>query len=228
MFTLLWNCKLLALKIFINYVSVEGTDLFDVVCDYGGFCEETTRSIFRQILDAVRYLHNNGVVHRDLKLENILLSSEYKPTLTDLGFAKKIDLSDCAIMRTRCGTPSYVAPEIVQCEGYTKAVDAWALGVILYLLYVTVVVISLRCRLFCEYPFYGETMDELYRQILSTEFSFPAQPKYETSDAVKDLIKSLLKADPKERLSLDDVAAHPWLADSSALEAGFRGKAHSL
>jgi len=183
-------------QVFLVMHLIEGVELFDSVVDAGGYSEEKALEIFRQIVDAVHYLHKLGIVHRDMKLENIILSGDIRPTLTDLGFAKQVSEND--ILKTRCGTPSYVAPEILLGEEYNHSVDVWSLGVILYVL------------LFCEYPFYGETLEELYSQILEARVTFPVEA-HKVSEESKDLIKKMLHPEPKERLSLDCVKDHPWL-----------------
>jgi serine/threonine protein kinase len=109
--------------------------------DKGSFDEDEARIIFAQILNAVQYLHTNGIVHRDLKPENILFDAKgsNKIKISDFGLAKMF--SSKAAMSTLCGTPQYVAPEIVMSsqgrangKGYSKSVDMWSIGVILYIL----------------------------------------------------------------------------------------------
>ncbi len=181
--------------------------------NYGPFSEDKTFEIFRQIVDAVAFLHKNGVAHRDIKLENILWTeSSNELKLTDFGLAKSVSLSDVEFMSTPCGTPSYVAPEIIKGQNYTQAVDLWALGVVLYLLYVTNLpglhLLTTLNSLFCKYPFPGDSLGEIYARIETGKVCFPAE--IEISAEVKDLICNLLKEDTHSRFTLEDVFRHPW------------------
>jgi len=182
---------------------VTGGELFDRVVK-GALPEAAAKSMFVQMLNSIAYLHGQGIVHRDLKPENILLKSEDSDIikLSDFGLSRIID--DGSFMKTICGTPQYVAPEILnaQKEGYGKAVDLWSLGVILY-------VLLSGCMPFDE--------DEggkgsLFEKVKKGLYKFP--PKYwkHISEGPKDLIRGLLVVDPAARLTVQQALQHPWLA----------------
>jgi len=185
-------------RMYIIMELLTGGELYTELEKCGPFSEEKTYRIFVQILEGVKYLHSIGIVHRDLKLENILFNDieNTKVKLTDFGLSKSIALSPTAFMRTQCGTPTYVAPEVVEGVGYTQAVDLWSLGVILYLL------------LSCQYPFIGESLAEIHRKIVESEFEWPSDVVL--SSEVKDLISHLLKTKPEERYNFDQIISHSW------------------
>jgi len=185
-------------ELFLVMEFIPGGELYEALINYGPFSEDKTYEIFRQVVEAVVYLHKNGIAHRDIKLENILWTeSSDQLKLTDFGLARSVSLSDVEFMSTPCGTPSYVAPEIIKGQKYTQSVDIWALGVVLYLL------------LFCKYPFTGDSLGEIYSQIETGKVSFP--PEIEISNEVRDLICNLLQEDTKGRLTLEDILKHPWM-----------------
>jgi len=185
-------------ELFLVMEFVKGGELYEALINEGPFSEEKTYEIFRQVVDAVIYLHRNGIAHRDIKLENILWTEASKQLkLTDFGLAKSVVLDDVEFMSTPCGTPSYVAPEIIKGEHYTQSVDLWALGVVLYLL------------LFCKYPFTGDSLSEIYSNIESGKVSFP--PEIDVGSDVRDLICNLLKEDTLSRYTLEQVIRHPWM-----------------
>ncbi|XP_078336963.1 serine/threonine-protein kinase Chk2-like [Crassostrea virginica] len=156
-----------------------------------------------QMVCAVKYLHDEGITHRDLKPENILLSTEDNETLikvTDFGLSKVVDAG--TMMKTFCGTPFYLAPEILLTVGmgsYTKAIDCWSLGVILYICLV-------------GYPPFSDEREDmtLNKQIIGGHYSFPSE--YWKEDAI-DVVKKLLTVDPKKRATLEEVISHPWFKD---------------
>ena len=119
-------------------------ELFDHLMNAGGFSEKMCRHLFKQMLDGVRYVHEQGYAHRDLKLENILLDKNYSVKLIDFGFASKLAGRDeSGLMKTCCGTPNYMAPEIHQNKKYKgESVDVFALGVVLF---------AMRA---CSFPFH--------------------------------------------------------------------------
>lgn len=185
---------------------VEGGELFDKVVSLSQYDEPTAKLLFYQMVLACKYLHDQGITHRDLKPENILLSTDDKETLikiTDFGLSKFIDAG--SIMKTFCGTPTYLAPEILITAGqgsYTKAVDAWSLGVILFI-----------C-LAGYPPFSDERKDmELSKQILGGHYTFPKQYWKEVSDDAIDMIKKLMTVEPEKRITLADALNHPWFKD---------------
>lgn len=186
-------------KLYLVMELVKGGELFGEVIQHGPFDESRVFKIFMQIVEAVKYLHSNHITHRDLKLENILITSNMEVKLTDFGLSK-LGLSDHEMMQTRCGTPMYVSPEILRGDKYDHRVDLWSLGVVLYIL------------LHCSYPFMADSLNEIYAKIEEEELEFPEDaPRYSLCPEVKDLITSLLQCDPKSRISLEEISTHPWV-----------------
>lgn len=188
-----------------------GGELFDRIVSKGSFSEKEASEVIRDVTDAISYLHKEGIVHRDLKPENLLYLTKESSSpikITDFGLAK-FRAKDSIEMHTACGTPGYVAPEVLRQENYTKAVDLWSLGVILYIL-------------LCGFPpFYHPKTSELYRLIKKGEYDFPAPYWTDVSDSAKDLITKLLQVDPKKRLTAEEVLKHPWVQGSTAKKEAF-------
>ncbi|XP_016794370.2 serine/threonine-protein kinase Chk2 isoform X1 [Pan troglodytes] len=185
---------------------MEGGELFDKVVGNKRLKEATCKLYFYQMLLAVQYLHENGIIHRDLKPENVLLSSQEEDCLikiTDFGHSKI--LGETSLMRTLCGTPTYLAPEVlvsVGTAGYNRAVDCWSLGVILFI-----------CL--SGYPPFSEhrTQVSLKDQITSGKYNFIPEVWAEVSEKALDLVKKLLVVDPKARFTTEEALRHPWLQD---------------
>ncbi|XP_012586262.1 PREDICTED: serine/threonine-protein kinase Chk2 isoform X2 [Condylura cristata] len=152
------------------------------------------------------YLHENGIIHRDLKPENVLLSSQKEECLvkiTDFGQSKI--LGETSLMKTLCGTPTYLAPEVLvsfETAGYNRAVDCWSLGVILFI-----------CL--SGYPPFSDAKNQmsLKDQITSGKYNFIPKIWAEVSEQALDLVKKLLVVDPKERFTTEEALRHPWLQD---------------
>jgi len=174
---------------------IKGGDLFTEISSIGPFNEMKAHSFFCHLFEAIKYLHSINIVHRDLKLENILINDKRQLKISDFGLSKILRPSDEEFMKTRCGTPSYVAPEILLGELYTASVDIWSLGVVLYLM------------VFSQYPFLSDSIYGMYEQILRGDLEFPSC----VSNDLQDLIRGLLTVDTKERLSLQGIANHPWV-----------------
>ncbi|KAG2383357.1 hypothetical protein C9374_004694 [Naegleria lovaniensis] len=162
----------------------------------------TGGELFDRIKDCVsiKYLHSCGIVHRDLKPENLIYSSDSNDSdikITDFGLAKIADGD--FLLKTACGTPNYVAPEVLQNTGYDASVDMWSIGVILYIL-------------LCGFPpFYSENTPELFEQIINGDYDFPSPYWDKVSDSAKDLIRHLLVVNPKKRFTPDQTLSHPWI-----------------
>uniref|UniRef100_A0A8D2Q8V2 Calcium/calmodulin-dependent protein kinase type 1B n=1 Tax=Varanus komodoensis TaxID=61221 RepID=A0A8D2Q8V2_VARKO len=176
---------------------VTGGELFDRIIERGYYTEKDASQLIRQVLEAVNYLHDLGIVHRDLKPENLLYATPFedaKIMITDFGLSK---IEADGIMSTACGTPGYVAPEILEQKPYGKAVDSWALGVISYIL-------------LCGYPpFYDENDSELFNQILRAEYEFDSPYWDDISESAKDFIRHLLERDPEKRFTCQQALQHP-------------------
>ncbi|XP_075906259.1 calcium/calmodulin-dependent protein kinase type 1 isoform X3 [Nelusetta ayraudi] len=186
---------------------VSGGELFDRIIEKGFYTEKDASKLICQILDAVKYLHDMGIVHRDLKPENLLYDSmedDSKIMISDFGLSK-IEGAD-SVMSTACGTPGYVAPEVLAQKPYSKAVDCWSIGVIAYIL-------------LCGYPpFYDESDTKLFEQILKAEYEFDSPYWDDISDSAKDFIVHLMEKDPSTRYTCDQALQHPWIAGDTALD----------
>ncbi|ORX96447.1 calcium/calmodulin dependent protein kinase 2 [Basidiobolus meristosporus CBS 931.73] len=185
-----------------------GGELFDKICEKGNYYEQDAALLIRTVTNAVAYLHDQGVVHRDLKPENLLFRTTDENSdllIADFGLAKIID-KDIDILMTTCGTPGYMAPEILKKAGHGKQVDMWAIGVITYFL-------------LCGYtPFDRDDSTEEMRAIMKAKYSFtPEQYWLHVSDTAKSFIKSLLVVDPNKRLTAKQALEHPWLHDLAAI-----------
>uniref|UniRef100_A0A674EVS8 non-specific serine/threonine protein kinase n=1 Tax=Salmo trutta TaxID=8032 RepID=A0A674EVS8_SALTR len=186
---------------------VSGGELFDRIVEKGFYTEKDASKLIQQILDAVKYLHDMGIVHRDLKPENLLYDSmeeDSKIMISDFGLSK-IEGSG-SVMSTACGTPGYVAPEVLAQKPYSKAVDCWSIGVIAYIL-------------LCGYPpFYDENDAKLFEQILKADYEFDSPYWDDISDSAKDFIVHLMEKDPRIRYTCDQALQHPWIAGDTALD----------
>ncbi|KAJ2006845.1 serine/threonine protein kinase [Coemansia thaxteri] len=178
-------------------------ELFDEIVRREFLVENDARRVLLQLLLAIRHLNQLGIVHRDIKLENILLADRHnlRIKLADFGLAKIV--GETMFMKTVCGTPMYVAPEVLtvrQMGMYDNLVDMWSLGVVLYI-----------CL--CGFPPFSDEMSPppMRDQIISGMYSFPS-PYWDTvsSEAI-DLVCQMLQVDPRNRISVDSALAHPWL-----------------
>ncbi|GLG98422.1 Ovarian-specific serine/threonine-protein kinase Lok [Gryllus bimaculatus] len=190
--------------IFLDYM--EGGDLFERVKSLGKLKESETKWISYQISKAVEYLHKQGIAHRDLKPENILLSSDKKNPIikiTDFGLSRFFNSQ--MVMKTVCGTPSYVAPEILETKGcgvYSNQVDVWSMGVILY--------VCLSGSL----PFSSERQDmTLGEQICSGSYSFPERYWRGVTKKAIDLVKKMMTVNPKLRITVNMILSQSWFQD---------------
>ncbi|XP_074974386.1 serine/threonine-protein kinase H1 isoform X2 [Caretta caretta] len=143
-----------------------GGELFDRIIAKGSFTERDATRVLQMVLDGVKYLHTLGITHRDLKPENLLYyhpGTDSKIMITDFGLASARKKGDDCLMKTTCGTPEYIAPEILVRKPYTNSVDMWALGVISYIL------------LSGTMPFEDDNRTRLYRQILKGKYSYSGE-----------------------------------------------------
>ncbi|XP_020009950.2 serine/threonine-protein kinase DCLK3 [Castor canadensis] len=188
-------------EIYLIMEYVQGGDLFDAIIESVKFPEPDAALMIMDLCKALVHMHDKSIVHRDLKPENLLVQrNEDKSTtlkLADFGLAKHV----VRPIFTVCGTPTYVAPEILSEKGYGLEVDMWAAGVILYIL-------------LCGFPPFrspDRDQDELFNIIQLGHFEFLAPYWDNISDAAKDLVSRLLVVDPKKRYTAHQVLQHPWI-----------------
>ena len=181
---------------------LEGQDLFSMLEEENNFYESKAKDILRQILTAVQALHSQNIVHRDIKLENIHVSTKGSVKLLDFGLSEAV--SDDVSLMELSGTPSYIAPEMINKtlnpsgNGYGRPVDVWACGVLLYAM------IS-GC-----FPFWHEKQLRRYQLILEGDIDFSNDGWEEVSGQAKSLIRSLLTMDPNQRPRASEALKHPW------------------
>ncbi|EJU00186.1 Pkinase-domain-containing protein [Dacryopinax primogenitus] len=189
--------------IILEYAS--GGELFDHILAHRYLREKDACKLFAQLISGVWYIHQKKIVHRDLKLENLLLDRNRNVIITDFGFANRFEHKADDLMVTSCGSPCYAAPELVISEGayVGSAVDVWSCGVILY------------AMLAGYLPFDddpsnpdGDNINLLYKYIVSTTLTFPDY----VSEGARHLLGIMLVPDPKYRASLQTVMQHEWLA----------------
>jgi len=190
---------------------MEGGELFDRIVEKEYYNEREARDLVQLLIEAMAYIHDNNVVHRDLKPENLLLTDKTDNAsikIADFGFAKRLDFDNDNSLNTACGTPGYVAPEILERQRYGKAVDMWSIGVITYIL-------------LCGYPpFHDQHQAQLFRKIRKGEFEFDSPYWDDVSDEARDLISKMLTVNPTKRISAFQALEHPWiLGDSETLGA---------
>jgi calcium-dependent protein kinase len=183
----------------ISELCIHG-ELFNKLITQGYLKEELVWKIMRQVLSAVSYFHSYNIIHRDLKPQNILICDESDEDI----IVKVIDFGSSAIftkpIAPGCiGTVYYIAPEVVSLEKYDSKCDLWSCGIMMYFL------------LSSEFPFSGESEDEVFTKALKGRFSF-SNPIWNTiSDQAKNLISGLLTKAPTRRLSARQALEHPWI-----------------
>jgi serine/threonine protein kinase len=189
-------------SVFIVTELLRGGELFDRIVQHEYYSEGMAARVVKTMAEALAYCDKKNVVHRDLKPENVLLvdpADDLSLKLADFGFAEEVRPDGGAELTTTCGTPGYVAPEILKGQPYGREVDMWSLGVIAYIL-------------LCGYPpFFDDNQNQLFAKIKKAQFEFDKEFWGEVSDPAKDLIRKLLQVDPAKRLTARDVLKHPWI-----------------
>lgn len=174
-----------------------GGELFDYLAEKGRLSERESSIIFGQLALAVAYLHEKGIVHRDLKLENVLLDERCRVKLGDFGFTREYDRG--VYMETFCGTTGYAAPEMLQGKRYLgPEVDVWSMGVILY------------CLLTGTLPFDDDDEAIMKEKVIKGKYE---DPEWLSTDA-RDLVRSILEVDPAKRLTIPQILASPWFTST--------------
>jgi len=193
-------------SLFIVMELMEGGELYEEIIQRSSFTEAEAAVIVKQLLEALVYLHHKQIVHRDLKLENLLLAKkgELIVKLADFGLSRLFKPG--AEMHTACGTPFYVAPDILLAtdeSGYGPNVDMWAVGVLLYIL--------LSGRL----PFSGDSDEELFKAIMEGDLVWKSPQFDEVSAEAKDLISHLIVVDTSKRYSAADALKHSFITNNN-------------
>jgi len=187
---------------------LDGGELFDRIVKKTFYNEKEARDLVYIVLKAIQYMHCINIIHRDLKPENLLLTSKDDDAnlkIADFGFAVEVNGLNIS---AQCGTPGYIAPEILNNHLYGKPCDMWSFGVILYIL------------LGGYPPFHHDNQRELFKKITKGDYQFHPDYWNTVSDEAKDLIRGLLTVDVSKRLTVEQALVHPWLHRSAAeLEA---------
>lgn len=173
-----------------------------------GYDESMAATLVEKILSAILYCHHHGIVHRDIKLDNIIFESKAKDAelkLIDFGFASAVEPGN-EVMTAHLGTPSYMAPELWLREstGYDSSVDMWAIGASAYML------------LSGTRPFHSSDKHEKARMIVEDELAFPSYLWKQVSEDARDFCTCLMQKHPKDRLSASEALKHPWIRKHSS------------
>ena len=193
------------LRLYFVMPFVRGGELYKHFLSWKRFPEQQVKFYAAQIALAIGYLHSKNICHRDMKLENILIDETGYLKLIDFGLAKI--LKDSELSQSFCGTPEYLAPEMVAQKGHDKTVDWWALGVLIYEMLIGVT------------PFYNRSRNLMLMKIQQSKIIFPNKKKYKIdySDEVQDIIWKLLNKNKSKRLGAvgdyEEVLSHPWFSD---------------
>ena len=171
-------------------------DLLTYIKKRSKLTEPVAKFIFKQIILGIKHIHDNNIIHRDIKLDNILLDLDNNIKICDFGVSRKINIGE--ILFEQCGTPAYIAPEILINKGYEGfGVDIWSAGVVLY------------AMLSGTVPFKGNNLKELHDLIINGKYK---EIKGISKEA-EDLLKKILEVDPKIRIKTEEILNHPWLVD---------------
>jgi polo-like kinase 1 len=165
--------------------------------------EPEARYYTLQMIDALRYLHRHNVIHRDMKLGNLFLNKDMEIRVGDLGLSAKLN-DQSERKKTICGTPNYIAPEIIAGKSHSFEVDVWSLGVIMFTM------------LFGKPPFETKDVKSTYRKIRHGDYSFPSHSAHVSKEA-RSLVASILQLNPEKRPTLDEMLCHEWFTGYSAV-----------
>eukprot|EP00929_Paragymnodinium_shiwhaense_P058566 TRINITY_DN2932_c0_g1_i1.p1 TRINITY_DN2932_c0_g1~~TRINITY_DN2932_c0_g1_i1.p1 ORF type:complete len:502 (+),score=153.25 TRINITY_DN2932_c0_g1_i1:86-1591(+) len=183
----------------------KGGELFDRIISAGRFSEVKAATIMQQIVRAIYYMHENHICHRDLKPENFLFATKdsiEKGILKTIDFGLSCKFEEGQVLTTKAGTPYYVAPQVL-CGKYDQRCDMWSCGVIMHVI-------------LCGYPpFCGETDGEVLQRVRLGVFSFKASDWKNVSEDAKDLIRQLLKMNPKDRYTAEQALNHAWIKNKA-------------
>jgi len=182
-------------KLYFIMDYINGGELFFHLQKEHKFTPDRVKFYCAEIVLGLEYLHNSGVIYRDLKPENILLGADGHICMTDFGISKEGLVADNDRTATFCGTPEYLAPEVLEGKGYTKAVDWWSFGTLMYEMLTGLP------------PFYAQDVQQMYFRIMHAKLDLPENLDNDT----KSILLGLLERDPKSRLSdASVIKAHPY------------------
>jgi len=183
-------------KLYFVMDFINGGELFYHLQKEQKFTPDRVRFYCAEIVLGIEYLHNSGVIYRDLKPENILLTDEGHIILTDFGISKEGLEADDARTATFCGTPEYLAPEVLQGKGYTKAIDWWSFGTLMFEMLTGLP------------PFYSQDVQQMYFKIMHAKLEFPDTLD---QDHTRSILNGLLERDPSKRLAdAKFIKRHPY------------------
>ncbi|XP_060223059.1 serine/threonine-protein kinase 33 isoform X2 [Meriones unguiculatus] len=200
-------------KMYLVMELCEDGELKEVLGKKGHFSENETRQIIQSLASAIAYLHNKDIVHRDLKLENIMVKSSFMDDNNEMNLSIKVSDFGLAVrkhgsrsegmMQTTCGTPIYMAPEVINAHDYSQQCDIWSIGVIMYIL------------LCGEPPFLANSEEKLFELIRKGELRFEDPIWDSISDSAKNVLKQLLKVDPAHRITAKELLDSQWLTGNA-------------
>ena len=181
--------------IFLIQEYISGKELLYFIENTDNLSEKEICRLYQQIISGIEYMHEMGIAHRNLKLENILLNYKKDIKIIDFGLSNKYDRDIDELLHSSCGSPCYAAPEMIRGIEYKGLnTDIWSSGIILYLM---------LCK---KFPFNDKNNSKLYQKILSGKFIIP---NYLSTEA-KDIIINVLKVNPQERIKINEIKNHPW------------------
>ncbi|KAJ0807688.1 putative protein kinase CAMK-CDPK family [Helianthus annuus] len=173
-----------------------GGRLIDQMTKEGRYSEQRAANIFKELMMVIKYCHDMGVVHRDVKPENILLTTSGKIKLADFGLAVRI--TNGQSLAGLAGSPAYVAPEVLS-GNYSEKVDVWSAGILLHALLVGVL------------PFQGDSLEDVFEAIKTVELNFHTGVWESVSKPARDLLERILTRNADSRITADEVLSHPWI-----------------
>ncbi len=174
-----------------------GGDLLNFVRKRRKLKEGIAKFVFKQIVEGLQHCHSRSILHRDIKLDNVLLNGNGDIKICDFGVSKIVRKNER--MTEQCGTPAYIAPEILRDQGYEGfAVDIWSAGVALF---------AMLCG---TVPFKSKNMHDLHKLIMKGKFNF----KESLTEEAKDLLQRMLECDPRKRITIEEILDHPWMRDA--------------
>ena len=188
-------------KIYLIMPYASKGQLYSLLRKQVRFDQRTAAQYMREVLEAVRYIHSFSpkIIHRDIKPENLLLDENYRVLLSDFGWSNFLDENE--FRKTFCGTPEYLSPEMAKKEGHNEMVDIWAMGVLMF-------------EFLAGYsPFFGSCPKELYNNIKKLKIQWPV----DFPPLAKNLITKILKINPSERLSINEILDHAWFTQNPPL-----------